>query len=341
MAARATVTSRVLVVWLAAAVNAACGDDGGVGVDASADVDAEVSGDTGVDDVAPKDITVDTAEDADTRVDDTEAPVVCDVSVPLGDFDDHTVAGFEAPECVFAYGARGNGPLQIKFIMDRFGDGELTAPMRFMAPSFYRLHDEWYWFRLLNGQPIVGLADVQPVFGQTFASIEAVYQAYAGVPSAELPLDLRWASGSNRLYSDDFYDYALNRGDDKPRFFGVGSLLYFDANPKPRCTGTHLGLRARVRRPHRQRQAGRVFSASASCTAARDRVSAALFGAFDKPREPGCDAEAAPRSVPTPFADLRRSGRARRCRRLQSGYHGWADPAVPGGYLQRQRRWNQ
>jgi hypothetical protein len=73
-----------------------------------------------------------------------------------------------------------------------------------LDPRFYSLHDEWYWYRLLNGQPMPG-DDVQPWSGQTFATIAAVYKRFHP-GDAHLPLDL--AFYGDRLYSKRFYDNA-------------------------------------------------------------------------------------------------------------------------------------
>ena len=63
--------------------------------------------------------------------------------------------------------------------------------------------------------------------GQKFDTIQEVYDWALSQPLAALPYDLQFVgsqSVGNRLYSDDFYDLAL---DVDPRVLGLGSLLYF------------------------------------------------------------------------------------------------------------------
>ena len=142
-------------------------------------------------------------------------------------FDDHSVPGFDATADIFAWADLGSVPVQVKFVLTDFSAAE-PGPAFFLSPTFYTLHDEWYWFRLLNGVPIPGLDEVAPVSGYELDTIAAVYDAFVGVNAHDLPLDLTWAAGGERLYSPAFYDLGLN---DEPRFFGLGSLLYHPANP--------------------------------------------------------------------------------------------------------------
>ncbi len=99
-----------------------------------------------------------------------------------------------------------------------------------MDSNFYTLHDEWYWFRLLNGAEVPGSSFVPLPGGQKFATIQEIYSWALAQPRDELPYDLQFVgsqSVGNRLYSDDFYDLAL---DAEPRVFGLGSLLYFPSS---------------------------------------------------------------------------------------------------------------
>lgn len=86
--------------------------------------------------------------------------------------------------------------------------------------NFYTLHDEWYWFQLLNGRNLRGF-DVAPLAGLSFASIAEVYE-WASANADDLPLDLRITS-SDRLYSNEFYDTVLDSSPD--RRLGVGALV--------------------------------------------------------------------------------------------------------------------
>jgi hypothetical protein len=146
---------------------------------------------------------------------------------PAPDFDDHTVHHFASADAFFDFADTEGIPQLVKFALTDFSD--VGGPSYFMAPMFYSLHDEWYWFRLLNGAPIPCLDIASEPF--SFESIEAVYEAYMplreGLQDA-LPLDLRFTA-DGRLYSPEFYRLGLF---DEPRFFGLGTLLYYPAEPK-------------------------------------------------------------------------------------------------------------
>ena len=45
--------------------------------------------------------------------------------------------------------------------------------MFFYDSNFYRLHDEWYWFRLLNGVPVPS-ESLAPLIGLSFETVEAI-----------------------------------------------------------------------------------------------------------------------------------------------------------------------
>ncbi|MCP4503653.1 MAG: hypothetical protein GY822_27295 [Deltaproteobacteria bacterium] len=87
------------------------------------------------------------------------------------------------------------------------------------------MHDEWYWFRLLNGQSAPG-SDTVP-FNGSFDDIASVYE-WARMQIV-LPLDLRWA-GSDRLYSPEFYAKSLN---EEPRSYGLGTIYRFPRRETP------------------------------------------------------------------------------------------------------------
>jgi hypothetical protein len=145
---------------------------------------------------------------------------------PAPGFDDHTVDHFDSAASFFDFADVGSVPLQVKFALTDFSAA--GGPSYFMDPAFYSLHDEWYWFRLLNGATIPCL-DV-PGVGLSFDSIEAVYEAFRPLRDgfeAALPLDLRFTP-DGRLYSPQFYDLGLF---EEPRFFGLGTLLYYPAEP--------------------------------------------------------------------------------------------------------------
>jgi hypothetical protein len=145
-------------------------------------------------------------------------------SQPAG-FDDHTRARLPSREALLALAAQGVGQSQeVKFLLRSFGSPE--RQMVFLDGSFYKLHDEWFWFRLLNGQPVEG-GGWQPVKGPSFSSIQEVH-TWAS-QQKELPLDLYFVEDS-RLYSPSFYAASLT----EPRGFGLGTLMHFPARTEPK-----------------------------------------------------------------------------------------------------------
>ena len=107
-----------------------------------------------------------------------------------------------------------------------------TSGVFWLDSSFYELHDEWYWFRLLNGESVPGLATIPPDIAPAggFGSIDEVYEWAAARPT-NLPLDLRFTREGDRLYSDEFYDLALR---DPDKSYGLGTLVRYEAEDRPR-----------------------------------------------------------------------------------------------------------
>ena len=66
----------------------------------------------------------------------------------------------------------GSGTAALKFVIVGFGDHE-TQTTRFLDARFYGFHDEWYWFRLINGQRVPG-SRARPLGGPQFATIAAI-----------------------------------------------------------------------------------------------------------------------------------------------------------------------
>lgn len=117
---------------------------------------------------------------------------------------------------------------RVKFVIPDFrarlpGAVESTTGVRWFDSVFYDLHDEWYWFELLNGREVQGSLQ-QPVEGMSFEVVSDVYTWLAGQDAGNLPLRLRVAA-DGRMYSNDFYDLALNR----PRAYGLGSVIHVPA----------------------------------------------------------------------------------------------------------------
>ncbi len=128
---------------------------------------------------------------------------------------DHTVARLSSSGDFAALAGTAFGTSTAKFIITSYGD-PAARDLRFYDSGFYRLHDEWYWYRLLNGARVPG-DDVSPVRGLSFPTVAAA-SAWARTQS-DLPLDLQFVE--ERLYSPRFYQ--LSFGD--ARRYGLGTLV--------------------------------------------------------------------------------------------------------------------
>lgn len=143
-------------------------------------------------------------------------------------FDDHTVPSV-ADFAAFRALALADYPAQVKFNISNF-QSDSAYETRLTDSSFYNLHDEWAWFRLMNGQPIAGYMQ-QPLQGASFPTVQAIIDW--AKKQAELPLDLLWVDDGARLYSPLFYRHAFDwqvidqANTHVPRFFGVGSVLHY------------------------------------------------------------------------------------------------------------------
>ncbi len=142
----------------------------------------------------------------------------------VGGFDDHTVSRIASVDEFQVLAKRGDtGGSVVKFAIPMM---TISDDVRWMDSNFYSIHDEWYWFRLLNGRPVPGFY-TQPVNGRQFATIAQIYAWASAMPAADLPLDLRFIDSSTfgrRLYSDDYYRLGFPHD---VRNYGLGSLVYF------------------------------------------------------------------------------------------------------------------
>ena len=69
-------------------------------------------------------------------------------------FDDHSVPRIESVLEYFALSRTGvSGQAVVKFTI---ADFSVAPEIWWMDAAFYELHDEWYWFRLLNGADVPG-----------------------------------------------------------------------------------------------------------------------------------------------------------------------------------------
>jgi len=153
----------------------------------------------------------------------TRPPTPVPIHVDAAGFNDHTVPAIATVPEFFAL-ARGGvaGESAVKFTIAAM---ETDPEIGWMDGDFYSLHDEWYWYRLLNGFAVPGVATV-PHRGLRFATVDAIYAWAAAQPPGLLPFGLTFVGGQpegDRLYSAEFYRLSL----DDPRVFGLGSLAYF------------------------------------------------------------------------------------------------------------------
>lgn len=144
-------------------------------------------------------------------------------------FDPHTRSSFADEAALSQWCDVGDGKTACKFVATRFPG--VSGQMHVLSPSFYRLHDEWYWFHLLNGQPLDGVADA-PVDGPRYLTIEEIYKDLKG--KSKMPLDL--AFYGDRLYSPRFYELMLGKMSGGQytgagRVLGGGTLQHWSAEP--------------------------------------------------------------------------------------------------------------
>ena len=140
----------------------------------------------------------------------------CGPSEPPG-FDDHTLPQLESREDYARLAKSGASLEAVKFVVTEFDKSERQA--HYYDANFYTLHDEWYWFRLMNNARVAG-DDTNPYEG-SFATIEDIY-TFAKATD-ELPLDLRFVG--ERLYSPRFYSLAIGTGSTPIK---AGTLIHID-----------------------------------------------------------------------------------------------------------------
>jgi hypothetical protein len=151
-----------------------------------------------------------------------------DTHVP-GGFDPHHRTGFVGAADLLAFAGPAQDPAQVKFVTTGFA---AAAPQTFFQdPTFYSLHDEWYWYHLMNGQPVPGMDHHAPVPGLSFPTIAAVTAYCQGLPPACTAIGLGFAG--TRLYSADFYSLAMT----DPRELGVGSILHLPPDDRRPLAG--------------------------------------------------------------------------------------------------------
>lgn len=146
------------------------------------------------------------------------------------DFDDHAVDCLETREGFLALASSRAGLDVVKFDILSFQD-PATRHAVFLDSRFFVLHDEWYIFRMLNGQTVEGETMFRPYDGD-FPTVAAIYAWAAAVELPTLfPSEfLRWTN-DGRLYSPRYYELALG----EVRIIGVATLVHIaatDARPE-------------------------------------------------------------------------------------------------------------
>ncbi len=139
---------------------------------------------------------------------------------PTG-FDDHSFPCVSEIDGFMALAQARASTATVKFEILHFSEPELRHVALFDG-DFYKLHDERYIFRLLNGQDFPGEDIYEPWTG-SFATMDEVYEWVDTVDLAELfDEDLLRVAGK-RLTSKRYYQLALNTD---PRVLGVGVLIH-------------------------------------------------------------------------------------------------------------------
>ncbi|MDW3219459.1 MAG: PEP/pyruvate-binding domain-containing protein [Acidimicrobiales bacterium] len=206
--------SRVLLgcAVLLALIAASCGDDG----------TAEPPSTSSTTTTTVESTTSTTTSTTTTTTEPPPPTVPVPVHIDENGFNDHTVPAVDTVEEWFALAHSTADRSVTKFTISDFGRADAAA--RWADSNFFELHDEWYYFRLLNGQPVPGVTD-RPVTGLSFATVAAIY-AWAE-SQGSLPLGLDWIEsqtfGRDRLYSRRFYDIILRT---TPRIYGAGTLVH-------------------------------------------------------------------------------------------------------------------
>ena len=106
-----------------------------------------------------------------------------------------------------------------KFVITSFSE-PTQRRLHFLDGRYYQFHDEWAWFRLLNGQAVSGMDAMER---HAFGAPDAARQ-WAAAHEDDLPTGLEMTDG--RLYARHFYDLSLAESE---RDLGAGSLIHVEA----------------------------------------------------------------------------------------------------------------
>lgn len=151
----------------------------------------------------------------------------------IDSFNDHTHPKILSESDYFESAVGQYGKWGLKYYMwgsaDQIDQNEISqVKIKYLNSKFYQLHDELYWFRLLNGQTMPAF-DTQPAdLDQNFDTLESIYTWAKNLHDQNLSLPLDLTFYGERLYSPKFYQVVL--ADSAP--MNVGTLLYFEPNEK-------------------------------------------------------------------------------------------------------------
>jgi len=106
-----------------------------------------------------------------------------------------------------------------KFVITSFSD-PAQRRIHYLDGRYYQFHDEWAWFRLLNGQAVSGMEALEP---HPFRAPDDA-RRWAAQHEDDLPDGLELIEG--RLYVRHFYDLSLA---ERERPLGAGSLIHVEA----------------------------------------------------------------------------------------------------------------
>ncbi len=113
-----------------------------------------------------------------------------------------------------------DGLAGVKFVVTQFPSASERS-VRFLDGTHYNYHDEWFWFRLLNGAPVAGI-DMQMQRGRWAHPGE--FRTWALTHASALPSGIQLIEG--RVAAPIFYELGMNQ---KPRQLGPGTLIHLPA----------------------------------------------------------------------------------------------------------------
>lgn len=149
------------------------------------------------------------------------ATLVADACLtPPSGFQDHAFPCISTLEGYQSLSANRLGMRVVKFDILAFREAA-NRHMVFLDSAFYDLHDEWYLFRMFNGQTVEG-EDLYAPYDGAFATIDDLYAWVRTIDLTTIFSDdvVRWAGA--RLTSPRYYSLAMAS---QPPVIGVGVLI--------------------------------------------------------------------------------------------------------------------